>query len=112
MLWHTVEHPHDGFWLHPRLFPHPHASIEAPTGEPAPIGTPGQRVHGAALAEECLQRPATVGVPKLDDRIICAAGEHASIGAKARLRMLVACQLGQSRAPLLRSQRSVAPSPL
>src|SRR2546425_12330056 len=76
------EHPHAGTLLCPLHLPEPNDSIEAPTGEQAPIGTPGHRVHRAALASERLQIRARLGVPKPDGGIYPAAGERASIGGK------------------------------
>src|SRR4051794_5716412 len=76
------EHPHDGFWLPPPHPPQPNASIEAPTGKQTAIGTPGQRVHWAALAGERLQVRAPLRVPEPNSGFISAAGERASIGSK------------------------------
>src|SRR5213078_522682 len=60
------------------------ASIDAPTGEQASIGTPGQREHRAALTGERLVVCARVSVPELDGGIISTAGECASIGGKGQ----------------------------
>src|SRR5260370_4853643 len=76
------EHPHAGTLLCPLHLPEPNDSIEAPTGEQAPIGTPGHRVHRAAIASERLQIRARLGVPKPDGGIYPAAGENLSIGGK------------------------------
>src|SRR5258705_13527392 len=76
------EHPHNGCWLPPPHLPQPNTSIEAPTGKQAPIGTPGHRVHRAAMAGERLQVRAPLGVPEANSGIISAAGKRVSIGSK------------------------------
>ena len=62
----------------------PNASIDAPTGKQAPIGTPSQREHRAALAGERLGVGAVVSVPELDNGSISSAGERAPIGGKGQ----------------------------
>src|SRR5260370_22545778 len=56
--------------------------MEAPTGEQAPIGTPGHRVHRAAIASEHLEIRATGGVPEANGGTISAAGERVPIRGK------------------------------
>src|SRR5260370_5898385 len=83
----TRERPHTGAWLCflcPRELPQSNASIDAPTGEQAPIGTPGQREHRAAMAGERLAVRASVSIPELHGGIISPAGECASIGGKGQ----------------------------
>src|SRR5438270_9550275 len=75
---------HAGAWLPSRELPQSNMGVEAPTGEQAPIGTPGQGVHRAALARERPQGRAGLRVQKLDDRICPAASERASIGGKSQ----------------------------
>src|SRR5260370_17653724 len=83
----TREGPHTGAWLGflcPRELPQSNASIDAPTGEQAPIGTPGQREHRAERGGERLGGGASGSIPELDGGIISAAGECASIGGKGQ----------------------------
>src|SRR6266849_1611590 len=62
--------------------PQSNASIEASTGQQAPIETPFQRVHRAALDGESREVRTPVGIPELDGGIISTTGEHASVGSK------------------------------
>src|SRR5437763_3718569 len=78
------EHPPGAFWLLPRELPQSNALIGAPNGEQAPIGTPGQREHRAALTGERLAVRAGCRVPELDGGIISTAGERASIWSKGQ----------------------------
>src|SRR5260370_17238132 len=56
--------------------------MEAPSGEQAPSGTPGRRVHRAAIASEHLEIRATGGVPEANGGTISAAGERVPIRGK------------------------------
>src|SRR5260370_7364897 len=81
----TRERPHTGAWLCflcPRELPQSNASIDAPTGEQAPIGTPRQREHRAAMAGERLAVRASVSIPHLDGEIFSPPAELAPIGVK------------------------------
>src|SRR5260370_39682454 len=78
----TAEHPPAGALLSTMHLPYPNVPIEPPIGEQAPIGTPGHRVHRAAIASERLQVRATGGVPEANGGTISAAGERASIRGK------------------------------
>ena len=80
----SLEHPHAAAWLRQRPFPQPNLRVEAPAGEQAPIGTPGQRMHRATVTGEHLQMCAPVGLPEPDDGIISAAAQCASIGGKGQ----------------------------
>src|SRR5260221_2935689 len=76
------EQLHAGVRLLPGLFPYPYAPILAPTGEQAPIRTPGQSLHLAALAGECPQKGAGGGVPESNDAIPSTTGKCPSVGSK------------------------------
>src|SRR5947209_5621183 len=78
------EHPQGSFWLRPRELPQSNPSIEASTGEHAPMGTPSQREYRAALTGESLAVYARVDIPELDGGIVSAAREGASIGGKGQ----------------------------
>src|SRR5260370_11522964 len=80
----ACEHPRGCFWLHLLHLPQSNLHVEASTGEQASIGTPGQRIHRAAMASERLQVRAQLRVPEPNGRIISAAGERASIGGKGQ----------------------------
>src|SRR5881398_1681313 len=62
--------------------PHANASIEAGTCEPLSVRAPGYCVHSAALISKRLHVRAGSHIPKLDERIIPSAGEHAPIRNK------------------------------
>src|SRR5438094_8183714 len=62
--------------------PHANASIEAGTCEPLSVRAPGYCVHSAALISKRLHVRAGSHIPKLDERIIPSAGEHAPIRSK------------------------------
>src|SRR5260370_18541603 len=76
------EDAHAGAWLCFLHLPQSNASIEASTGQQAPIETPGQRVHRAALDGESREVRTPVGIPELDGGIISTTGEYASVGSK------------------------------
>src|SRR6266446_9995427 len=78
------EHPHGRFWLCLLHLPQSNMHVEASTGEQAAIGTPGQRIHRAAMASERLQVCASLSVPEPNGSIIPAAGQRASIGGKGK----------------------------
>src|SRR2546421_7770632 len=62
--------------------PHANASIEAGTCELLSVRAPGYCVHSAALMGKRLHVRAGSHIPKLDERIIPSAGEHAPIRSK------------------------------
>src|ERR1051326_3304630 len=78
------EHLHRRICLRPGPFPEPYAPVEASIGKQAPIGTPRQGMHRAAMSDERLQVRTGFRIPEPNGGIISAAGERASIGGKGQ----------------------------